>query len=90
MEELGIDLVVAEAGVRYRGSLRFDDLFVMRATIANLGTTSMTTRIVVEREGVEIAEGELRHVFVGRDGSGKTEIPPRVRTALEPYVRETA
>jgi acyl-CoA thioesterase FadM len=90
MEEHGVDLVVAEAAVRYRGSLRFDDVFLMRATIANLGTTSMTTAIRVERDGEEIVEGEMRHVFVGRDGSGKTEIPARVRQALEAYVRETA
>jgi acyl-CoA thioesterase FadM len=90
MEELGVDMVVAEVGIRYRGSLRFDDRFVLRATIASLGTTSMTTRIVVEHDGAEIVEGELRHVFVGLDGSGKTEIPSRVREALEPYVRELA
>jgi acyl-CoA thioester hydrolase len=87
MDEHGVDLVVAEAGIRYGGSLRFDDVFVLRATIATLGTTSMTTRIAIERDGEEIVTGELRHVFVGRDGSGKTEIPARVRRALEPYVR---
>jgi acyl-CoA thioesterase FadM len=62
----------------------------MRATIANLGTTSMTTRIAIEHDGEEIVEGELRHVFVARGGSGKTEIPSPVRQALEPYVREIA
>jgi len=90
MEDLGIDLVVAEAGVRYRGSLRFDELFTMRATIANLGTTSMTTRIAIERDGEGVAEGELRHVFVLRDGGGKTPIPDRVRQGLSPYVRKSA
>ena len=89
MEELGIDLVVAEAGVRYRGSLRFDDLFAMRVTIANLGTTSMTTRIVITRGDEEVVEGELRHVFVLRDGGGKTPIPDRVRQGLAPYVRKS-
>ena len=90
MQELGIDLVVAEAGVRYRGSLRFDDPFTMRATVASLGTTSMTTRITIERDEMEIVEGELRHVFVTRDGGGKTPIPERVRQGLAPYVRESA
>lgn len=87
MEQLGIDLVVAEAGIRFRAPLRFDDRFALRATLARLGTTSMTTAITLDRGGDRIAEGELRHVFVDRDGGGKTAIPERVRDALGPYLR---
>lgn len=90
MEELGVDLVVAEAGIRYRSSLRFDDLFELRVGVAHMGTTSMTTAIEVARDGELVAEGELRHVFVTRDGGGKTEIPSAVREGLSAYVRESA
>ena len=88
MEEHGVDLVVAEAGIRYRSSLRFDDVFELRVSVARLGTTAMTTAIEVAREDELIAEGEMRHVFVARDGGGKTPIPGHVRDALSPYVRE--
>lgn len=87
MEELGIDLVVAEAGIRFRSPLRFDDVFEVRAALDRLGTTSMTTAIVLGRGGDPMADGELRHVFVDRAGGGKTAIPERVREALGPYLR---
>ncbi len=75
MAEQGVDLVVAEATVRYRASLRFDDVFDLRATIARLGSTSTTIALAVERDGETIAEGEMRHVFVERGTAEKTEIP---------------
>jgi acyl-CoA thioester hydrolase len=88
--DAGVDLVVAEAGVRYRDSLRFDDVFDLRATVRRLGTTSMTTAIAVARDEAIVAEGELRHVFVGREDGRPTPIPAAVRTAFEPYVEPGA
>jgi acyl-CoA thioester hydrolase len=84
--EAGVDLVVAEAGVRYRDSLRFDDVFDLRASVARIGTTSMTTAIAVVRGGELVAEGELRHVFLSRDDGRPTPIPAAVRAAFEPYL----
>lgn len=87
MEELGIDLVVAEAGIRFRASLRFDEVFELRASLSRLGTTAMTTAIELHRGDDLVAEGDLRHVFVDREGGAKAEIPEQVRAALVPYVR---
>ncbi|MFN8114221.1 MAG: thioesterase family protein [Solirubrobacterales bacterium] len=84
--DAGVDLVVAEAGVRYRDSLRFDDVFDLRATVRRIGTTSMITAIAVVREGAVVAEGELRHVFLDRENSRPTPIPAPVRAAFEPYL----
>lgn len=86
MKELDIDLVVAEAGVRYLLPLRFDEEFELRATLSRLGTTSTTTAISVSRGGEITAEGELRHVFVTRGTAAKTAIPEQVRSALGAYV----
>jgi acyl-CoA thioester hydrolase len=81
-----VELVVAEAGIRYLSSLRFDDEFELRTTIARLGTTSITTAIAVARAGDVVAEGELRHVFLDR-GSGATRpIPDAVRAAFTPFL----
>jgi acyl-CoA thioester hydrolase len=84
IHELGIDLVVAEAGVRYRESARFDDEIEIVATISRLGTTSMTIDLTVERvdDGAVLAEGELRHVFVDPDSFEKREMPDEVRAGL--------
>ena len=75
---LGIDLLVAEAGIRYRESARFDDEIDIVAEIRRArhdvdddgadGRASATARV--------LAEGELRHVFVDPHSFQKREIPP--------------
>jgi acyl-CoA thioester hydrolase len=84
MTELGVDMVVAEAGIRYRASARFDDEIDLVATITRLGTTSMTTELTVERvaDGEVLAEGEVRHVFVDPQSFEKREMPESVRAGL--------
>ena len=85
MIEHGIDLVVAEATVRYRDALRFDDQFDLVVSIPRLGTTSMTTAVACERDGTVCAEAELRQVFVRYGTAEKTPIPDGIRSALAPF-----
>ena len=86
MEERGIDMVVAEVNAQFRGSARFDDLVDLGAAIERLGTTSMTTRLLLHREEELLVEGWIRHVFVDPEGWKKTEIPEWLREGLEPYL----
>ena len=86
MEERGVDMVVAEVGVDFKGSARFDDLVSLSAAIERLGTTSMTTRLWLHREEELLAQGHLRHVFVDAGSWEKTEIPAWVREGLDPYL----
>ena len=81
-----VELVVAEAGIRYLSSLRFDDEFELQTTISRLGRTSVTTSIAVLRDGAVVAEGELRHVFLARAGGRPTAVPEPIRTAFLPYL----
>jgi acyl-CoA thioester hydrolase len=85
MTDAGTDMVVAEAGVRYRAPVRFDDLITVEARVARLGNTSLTTALSVLRDGDVAVEGELRHVFVTTGTSDVVPIPRDVRAALEPY-----
>ena len=85
MVEAGVDMVVAEARVRYRAPLRFDDEFEVQATIAKLGETSMETEIALVRDGETVAEGDLRHVFIESGGGAKAPIPDAIRSGLERY-----
>lgn len=89
---LGIDLLVAEAKVRYRDSARFDDEIDVVAAIRRLGTTSMTTDLRIERveDGAVLAEGELRHVFVDPDSFRKRDIPADVRDGLSRFAAAPA
>ena len=87
MADSGVDLVVAEANVRYHLPARFDDELEIGASIEKLGRTSMTTRFDVKRGDDVIAVGHLRHVFIEL-GDGKTVIPDDIRTGLGPYVEQ--
>jgi acyl-CoA thioester hydrolase len=85
--EHGVDMVVAEVALRYRGSARFDDELEISATVTRLGSTSITTAFTIERsaDGELLTEGELRHVFVDPADFTKSAMPERVRAALERY-----
>jgi acyl-CoA thioester hydrolase len=85
MVDAGVDMVVAEAKIRYRAALRFDDQFEVQATIGRLGDTSMTTAIAILRGEETVAEGELRHVFVESGGGPTAPIPEAIRSGLARY-----
>jgi acyl-CoA thioester hydrolase len=87
----GVDMVVAEVGMRYRGSARFDDELEITASLTRLGGTSITTAFAIERvsDGELLTEGELRHVFVDPDDFAKREMPDGVRAALERFAAVT-
>ena len=82
----GIDMVVAEASIRYRAPVPFDEEVEVSAEVLRLGTTGITTRLRILRDGEVASEGELRHVFVSAGGNEKREIPDEVRAGLEPYL----
>jgi acyl-CoA thioester hydrolase len=90
MVDAGVDMVVAEARILYRSALRFDDEFEVQAEITRLGETSMTTEILVARDGDPVAEGELRHVFIETGGGETAPIPESIRAGLAPYLAEPA
>ena len=85
MAEHGIDMVVAEANVRYLSPLHFDEEFELVATLARIGETSTTIRVVVERPDGPAAEIEVRHVVVDPESRRKAPIPDAVRKALQRY-----
>ena len=78
----GFDAVVAEAKLRFRAPARFDDEIDLHATVTEMGTTSMTTKIDIRRGDELLVECELRHVFVSRETWEKAPIPDWVRASL--------
>jgi acyl-CoA thioester hydrolase len=85
MVDDGVDMVVAEARLRYLAPLRFDDEFEGRARIARLGETSMQAAIELVRDSEPVVEGELRYVFIEAGGGAKQPIPESIREALSVY-----
>ncbi len=92
MLDRGVDIVVAEASLRFRGSARFDEEIALAALVTHLGTTSMSTdhRFTRTRDGATLLEAETRHVWVDRATATKTPIPEWARAGLEPWYRQRA
>jgi acyl-CoA thioester hydrolase len=82
MVDRGVDVVVAEANVKFRRPARFDDLITLGARVGSFGTTSATIELDIRRDGELLVEGWLRQVFVDAKTWEKTEIPPWAREAL--------
>jgi acyl-CoA thioester hydrolase len=85
MVDAGVDMVVAEATIRYLAPLRFDDEVEVVARVTRLGDTSMATELVIEDGGEPAAEGELRHVFIETGGGATAPIPDPIRAGLARY-----
>lgn len=83
--ERGVDIVVVSAELSYGAPARFDDLVTLSVAVAALGTTSITTRHAVLREGRTLVRGTLRHVMVDPATLVKTPIPEWVRSGLAPW-----
>jgi acyl-CoA thioester hydrolase len=83
----GTDAMVAEATIRYRAAARFDDELDLVASVTRLGSTSSTTELRAERvaDGVLLAEGELRHVFIDPKTLAKRAIPAEVRAGMNRF-----
>jgi acyl-CoA thioester hydrolase len=86
MVRQGVDVVVAEARVRYRRPARFDDELDLSMAIVRIGETSVSSAYEVRRAGELLAEGETRHVFVDAQTLQKTSTPEWARTGLQPWV----
>ena len=89
--ERGVEVVVAEARLRYRRPAHFDDELTLETTITGLGTTSMTTSYRVLRDGELLVDGTLRHVLVdlkrlAEREPTKTTIQDWMREGLTPYL----
>ncbi|HEY7074431.1 MAG TPA: thioesterase family protein [Solirubrobacteraceae bacterium] len=85
MVERGVDVVVAEAGLRFRAPARYDDEIDLGIRVARLGTTSFGTEFDLRRDDTLLLDGTMRHVCVDAQTWGKTEIPDWIRAGLSRF-----
>lgn len=83
MLDRGLDMVLAEARVRFLSPAHFDDELELAVAVTHLGNTGFRTGHVARCGGEPVAEGELRHVLVERRAGVKTTIPDWMREGLE-------
>ena len=86
----GVDIVVAEAHLRFLGSARFDDEIAIEAAVTRIGTTSVTSSYRFNREDDLLLEATLRHVFIDRRTAEKTAMPDWARDGLRPWLTAPA
>ncbi|MBV9414547.1 MAG: acyl-CoA thioesterase [Solirubrobacterales bacterium] len=85
MLDRGVDIVLAEARLRFLKPARFDDELSLAIAVTHMGTTSVLTRHTASCAGELVAEAELRHVLVDRQTVAKTPLPDWLRAGLEPW-----
>jgi acyl-CoA thioester hydrolase len=83
-----VDIVVAEAQIRFRAPAHFEELLALEIGVSRLGESSITTRHRISRDDQLVAEGMLRHVVVDRQTLTKTPIPDWLRERLAPWTIE--
>ena len=86
--ERGLDVVVAEAQLRFRAPARFDEELTLEMSLTRLGETSITSQHRVRRGDDLIVEGMLRHVLVDLATLSKTPIPGWMRDGLARWTAE--
>src|SRR5207237_7402387 len=75
MLDRGLDIVVAEANLRFLVSARFDHEITMEFAITRMGNTSIASDHRISYHGQSLVEGTLAHVVVDRQTLAKTPIP---------------
>ncbi|TDV38730.1 acyl-CoA thioester hydrolase [Actinophytocola oryzae] len=82
MVQRGVDVVVAEATIRYRAAARFDDELDIAMAVKHLGTTSLVVTPSFRVGDRLIADGEIRHVFVDPATLVPKAMPDDIRAGL--------
>lgn len=85
MLDRGVDMVLAEARLRFYRPARFDDELELAVLVIHLGRTSFRTRHTASSAGQLVAEAELRHVLVDRQTVAKTPLPDWLREGIESW-----
>ncbi len=85
MASNGVDIVVAEATLKFLAPARFDDEIEIAITVERIGTTSLQCSSMISHERQPLVTAELRYVFVELEQWTKTPIPDPIRERLAQY-----
>ena len=83
MEQRGVPLVVAEAGIRYHAPARYDDTIRVSTVLSRLGSRGLTFDYVITNahSGQRLASAST--TLVALDATGKAvRIPPEIHSLL--------
>jgi len=83
MESNAVDVVVAEANLKFLAPARFDEEIDVSITVQRLGNTGMDVSSLITRDQTSLVTAELRYVFVDLEKWEKTPIPGPIREKME-------
>ena len=83
LEELGYRLVVVDLRCRYKGSVRYDEMIVVRTQLKDLKTRMVTFGYsILKKETQEVVvHGETRHLCLNKKGN-PSSMPERFLNRL--------
>jgi acyl-CoA thioester hydrolase len=89
LDEIGL---VVETGCRYLAPVSFPDRLEVGLAVERLGTSSITYRLGLfrEGEGEPTALARFVHVYVDRDDRSSVPVPDVIRAAVTPLVLDPA
>ncbi len=82
----GVDVQLVHTELDWTGGLGFGEDAAVAVATERVGTTSFTLRFTALRSGEPVAVGRTVYVVVATDGSGKRDVPDRLRAALTSVV----
>jgi acyl-CoA thioester hydrolase len=85
-----VDVVVAEAQLRFHHPAKFDDELILNVLVTHLGTTSIITNHRICHGEELFVDCTIRHVLVDRETLRKKEIPDWMRRQLSPWMAEAS
>ncbi len=81
--ELGLDFVVAEANIRFRRPLHFDEWFEVKVTVGAFTSRSLSLEFELTREGTPITDISISYVCIETESRSPHLLPDNFRSRLE-------
>jgi acyl-CoA thioester hydrolase len=86
MLDRGVDIVVADAHLRFHGAASFDQELMLELAITRMGETSIVSANRIAYGDLALVDATVVHVTVDRETMSKTPIPDWLRAALAPWL----
>lgn len=82
LTDLGLDFAMAEANIRFRRPLHYDEEFDVKATVGSITSRSLSMDFEFIREGETVAEISISYVCIETASQAPQVIPEKFRSVL--------
>jgi len=83
LTDLGLDFAMAEANIRFRRPVHYDEEVDIKVTVGSITSRSLSMEFEFTRDGDLIAEIAISYVCIETRSQAPQVIPDRFRTVLE-------